>query len=124
MFQSYITERYPEYQSIPMILDSYIDNLQPDAVISDVGFATYSLVGDAAIIWDIYVDPAKRNKHAASNLADAVVTKARQLGHRTLIGFSEKAGSGDRTLGQQACKGYGFKLAHETSNDMVFIKGI
>ena len=128
MILEYMNERYPDIQPDQTMVDLYLthmDNEQADILtILNEGFCVFTLRGDSAIIWDIYVRPEKRRSKTASRLADEVTRRAKEIGCRTLIGFSEHGGGGDHTLGQNACTGYGMTKAYDENTREVYVKGI
>lgn len=125
-FTAYIAERYPEVP-VNLAIKAYLREMKDgnlSFLVETYGFATYALDGDAVILYDIYTEPTSRLKGNTARLADKVVKIGQHAGKRVIIGFSEKAGGGDRQPGRQACLAYGLKTAFETSSDEIFVKGI
>lgn len=127
LLKAYISERYPDYSAH---LDAYQNYLVGNSIkaisIADVGFITYKIQGDAAVIYDIYVVPEARGHHASFMLANTVKEKARKAGAVCLIGFSENPHNPLARSGQAAMKAYGFiPVGYDQEDDtLIYLRSV
>lgn len=87
------------------------------------GFASYLMNKDECYIQDIYIVPAMRRAHSASDLADEVAKIALENGCKTLTG-TVNIESKEATTSLKVLLGYGMKLSHVKDNMIVFYKDL
>lgn len=129
MYLDYLTERYESSDFLPLTLEEVgrrFEEFMPKnrAIYKDeTGFASYHMEGDAIIIHDIFIKPDFRKNQSGQKLGETLFNKARDLGKRVAIGFTEIAGK-NHLLGMKAMKAAGFKPAGNTLSRFIFIKGL
>lgn len=87
------------------------------------GYATYTISEQECWIKDIYVIPEYRNKHVASNIANKIANKAKQLGCKKLYGTVCPSAEGS-TVSIKVLLAYGFKVNSSVSNLIAFVKDL
>lgn len=83
------------------------------------GFASAKLLDDFFYIEDIYVVPEKRQSKIASQMADDLVIKAKELGYNKVLG-SVCVDANNSTISLKVLLAYGFSL-HHTNNNMIYL---
>ncbi len=92
---------------------------------TESGFASYRIDGEKCWILDIYVAPEYRKSYAASSMADAVTSIAREQGCTLLVG-SVAPDTNGATTSLRVLLGYGFDLygIDHAKNLIMFVKEI
>ncbi len=85
------------------------------------GFAIYRIEQQTVYLQDIYVQPQHRNKHTATDIADAVCTIAKERGCRQVLGsVCPTARNANDSL--RILLAYGMKLLSSQNNIVFFSK--
>jgi GNAT superfamily N-acetyltransferase len=83
------------------------------------GFAVYTITAQTIYIQDIWVHPEHRNKHVATNIADAVVVIAIERGCTQMVGsVCPTAKNAHQSL--QILLSYGMRLMSSQNNIIFF----
>jgi predicted GNAT family acetyltransferase len=103
----------------------YLKERTKDLIIeTEDGFATYRYLDHGQVyIIDIYVVPEKRQKGAASKMADAVVKEAKLKGRTALIGTVVPS-TNHSTISLNVLLAYGMTLASSSNDCIIFKKEI
>jgi ribosomal protein S18 acetylase RimI-like enzyme len=80
-----------------------------DCIENEYGFATFKISGEICYLEDIYIDPAYRQRHEASLLANQVVERAKEKGCKFLVGTVNPA-TNNATISLKVLLGYDMKL--------------
>lgn len=91
---------------------------------TDIGFATYSFPDNKTVyIEDIFVLPEYRKSHAASEMADEIIAKAKSKGCTKAIG-SVVPSTSNSTDSLKILLAYGMKLDSSANNFILFSKDL
>lgn len=123
---SYIKERYPDLFGMKPdeICQKYTDHLAQSGthvLESESGFATYKMIGDALVIYDMYVFPEFRNERRSHELFNELRQSAQKLHKSVIITFSEFAGS-KHELGKRAILSNGFQKVFDRHSGEVYMR--
>lgn len=110
---------------IVSLYSEYIGEQTKKSIIeTEKGFVTYSFPDKTTVyIEDIYIKPEHRKTHEASNLANQVVSIAKERGCTRLLG-SVVPSTNNSTKSLLVLTSYGMKLSSSTNDFIVFEKEI
>lgn len=104
----------------------YLKEKTDDKIIeSETGFASYRYLNDGKTVYiiDIYVIPLFRKSGAASDMADIIVTEAKERGCTELLGTVMPSNK-NSTDSLKVLLGYGMKLQSISGEFIIFRKDI
>jgi ribosomal protein S18 acetylase RimI-like enzyme len=88
---------------------------------SEKGFLTYFFVNDGVYIEDLYISPAHRKSHLASQMADQVAAIAKEKGYYKMYGSVAPSAQGS-TDSLRVLLAYGMKLDSAGPNAVILAK--
>ncbi len=96
------------------------DRENVDSIITDHGFASYSICGLETYIKDIWVDQDYRNNHGAAQMADMIALIAKDAGCKYLTGsVCVNANKADDSI--KVLLAYGMSV-FKAENNMIYFK--